>query len=374
MRLMDLNLVIAVLATLTTVLMIGLGFLRSPSRATRLWALAFTVTMVGFFGLIAAETAGIAALEAACMGAILTTPTLLCAGVRAKFGKPSRAWAALVQGAASVGLLVALVGTPWYSLGFRLAFAVAATFAALTAVEMLNVSGRRLAMLLPLIIASVIFPLLALASLILTVRSLTDGSEDPSQMLTVTLLAVPAYLVCAVVSLLYLSTADVGGRLLSAQGTSRVALNDRLARAEARQESSWSLLYVTLDDVPDIRAAVGDAAFQDVIDRFASQVRAAFPTEADIEFRTDTTALVLLTRPDASIRANVRNLLNAVSTLVSTQPLAVQMSASVGWATTATTGYGREDLIRVASAAAVDARLAGGDRWVRVQSGARAGG
>ena len=96
-------------------------------------------------------------------------------------------------------------------------------------------------------------------------------------------------------------------------------------------------------------------------------VRSAFPTEADIEFRADTIALVLLTRPEVTIRANVRSLLNRISTLSPTQPLAVQMSASVGWATTATSGWNLDDLVRAASAAAVDARLAGGDRWVRVE-------
>ena len=368
MQQVELNLETAVLATLATVLMTGLGFLRNPTRATRLWALAFMVVMVATFGHIAAAASGAQLLRVACLGVMFTGPTLLWAGVRTALGKPSFAWVALIQGALAAGLLVVLWDGPWYALGFRAVFAGSAIFAAFTAVELISSPQRGLGMLLPFTIVSAIFPMIAFASVVLTLRTLSGGSDDLAHTQTINVMAMPVYLVCAIVSLLYLSTAQVDGRVADPRHIDRATLVDRLERARARRETSWSLLCVSLDDVIDIRLTVGDAAFGQVIQRFVSNVRSAFPTEADIEFRSDTTAFVLLTRPEATIRANVRSMLNAISTVDADQPLAVQLAASVGWATTATTGYSLDDLARAASAAALDARLAGGDRWVRVDA------
>ena len=215
MQTADLSIETAVMATLATVLMIGLGFLRNPTRATRLWALSFIVVMLGSYGAIAGEVTGLESLRVASMGVILVGPTLLWSGVRAKFGKSSLAWVSLVQGVLSVGLLVLLIGSPYYMLGFRVVFAVSASFAALTAAELISSPQRGLNMLLPLTIVSAIFPMLALASLIITLRALTDGSDDLVATTTVNVLAMPVYMVCAIVTLLALSGssqrgADVG--------------------------------------------------------------------------------------------------------------------------------------------------------------------
>lgn len=363
---MELNIEAAGLAALATILIVGLGFLRNPTRATRLWALAFVIVMLGVFGVIATTTSGIEPLQAACVGALLVGPTLLWSGVRARFGKPSLAWVALIQGVVSTGLLVLLSGGDWYELGLRVVFAVSATFAALTAAELISSPQHGLGMSLPLTMVSVLFPMFALASLVITLRSLIDGSDDIAQSHTSNLLAMVVYNFCAVVTLLHLSAPDRDGRQTGGGRFRRSTLDDRLARAEERQEGSWSLLYISLDDVIDIRLAVGDAAFEIVTDRFTADVRAAFPTEADVVFRSETTAVVLVSRPEATIRANVRSMLNAVATIDPDQPLAVQLAASVGWTTTGTSGYDLDALVREASAAAVDARLAGGDRWVRV--------
>ncbi|SDG33421.1 GGDEF domain-containing protein, diguanylate cyclase (c-di-GMP synthetase) or its enzymatically inactive variants [Microbacterium pygmaeum] len=373
MQQVELNLQTAVLATLATVMMIGLGFLRHPSRATRLWALAFLLAMLATFGQIAATVSEMELVRVACVGVILAGPPLIWSGVRAAFGKSSMAWIGLVLGASSAVLLVALAGSDGYILGFRLAFAASAVFAALTAAELIGSPQRGLGMLLPLTIISVIFPMLALANIVIALRAVVEGADDLTATQTVNVLGMPVYLVCAIVSLLYLASAaesDDGKR--GARRLPRLTLADRLTRAQARNEATWSLLYINLDDVVDIRLAVGDAAFEQVIQRFTSDVRSAFPTEADIEFRSDTTALVLLTRPEATIRANVRSMLNAISSMDAEQPLSVQLAASVGWVTTATSGYDLDELVRVASAAAVDARLAGGDRWVRVGDATRA--
>lgn len=367
MRLVDMYLGTAVLATLATVMMVGLGFLRNPTRATRWWSLAFMVIMVGSYGVIAAEVLGSPTLRGVAQSVILVGPTLIWSGVRTKLDRSSLAWVGLVQGVATAGILILLSPTPWYALGFQVVFATSSVFAALTVADLVNGPQRGLGMLLPLTLVSAVFPMLALINLIVGLRAATEQTGGLGQNLTSNVLAAPVYLVCAIVSLLYLGAAEVDGRVPGGRRSARRLLSDRLARAEAAREPSWSMLYISFDDVADVRLAVGDAAFEDIVDRFAAHIRSAFPAEADIEFRSDTVALVLLTRPEATIRTSIRSMLNDISTFRADQPLAVQFSASVGWATTDAVGYDFDVLSDAARVAAVDARLEGGDRWVRVE-------
>ena len=176
--------------------------------------------------------------------------------------------------------------------------------------------------------------------------------------------------VTALTTVLLIARAEVAPAAEQAAGGFRAVARDRLARAERLDDSWWSLLDVRLDDPVALREASSTLAYTRVLDRFADDVAAVFPAEADIDRVEPTRFLVLLPRHEPSVRPLLRTLLDRVSTVSAAQPLDVRLSASVGWASAGEVGYDLDDLIVAASAAADAAQLSGGDGWERAASAA----
>ncbi|MDZ8201163.1 hypothetical protein RZO50_06535 [Microbacterium sp. SSW1-59] len=356
----------AAVATLATTLMIGLGFLRRPSAATALWSMAFVLVMITSYASISAEAADEEIARVAAIGFMLGAPAFIWSGLRAARGASTFAWIAPLQSLVSAGLLVVLSGTALYSTGFALLYLGASLVAGLTAWELFRRDDHGGGMLLPLTLVSGVFTLLGILVAIVTIAMDPAGGNDLLLVRTVNSVAMVVYMVCAVVSLLFLSEMRDDG-IGRREGDLRRVMQDRLSRAEDRDDSAWSLLTVTLDDVTEIRAAAGDGAFTSTMERMIADARATFPAESDIgPGGTPGSLLVLVPRSENEVREHMRAFLQRLSTMRPGQPLAVQLSASIGWAPAREVGFDLAELITAALAAEADAREAGGDGWYRV--------
>lgn len=127
------------------------------------------------------------------------------------------------------------------------------------------------------------------------------------------------------------------------------------------------MLVARLDDPESLRDASSTNAFEQMADRFAQVVRLMLPAESDIDQRGATEFVVLLPRPVGAVRQVLANLLEQVAEAGADAPLAVRLSASVGWAQVDVVGYDLTELIVAAGAAADEAQELGGDRWYRVE-------
>lgn len=354
------------LATVGTIVMVGLGFLYRPDRATVLWSLAFIVSMLSAYAQMTAAAAGLDAVRLAAMGLGLGAPALVWAGLRVERGKSAVVgWLAVVVGGAAGVILPLAAPTEAYDWTFRLAYAVSAAFAGLTLAELLRRPERGGGTSFPLAMFSIVFVGVAAVSVV-------AGFFSPSLDLAddITMLGFLIYTVCALITLLFIVRGGAITRALAGgSGTPSVFRRiaaDRLARAQTSGERSWTMLVVRLDDAADLRTATGEAGFAVLCARLQDDVREIFPTEADIGRLDASTFAVLLARPSAVVRENVRTLLRAVSSPGARGSDAVQASASVGWVSVAELGYDADVLLAAASDAAAAATAAGGDRWERV--------
>ncbi|GAA1953403.1 hypothetical protein [Microbacterium aquimaris] len=363
---LNLGIAQAAVATLATTLMIGLGFLRRPSTATALWSMAFVLTMITAYASISAEAADEEVARVAAIGFMLGAPAFIWSGLRAARGAPTLAWIAPLQALVSAGVLVGLADTPGYSTGFGVLYLAASVVAGLTAWELLRGPERGGGMLLPLTLVSGVFLLLGTLVAIVTIAMEPAGGNDLILVRTVNSMAMIVYMICALVSLLFLSeTSDdgIGGR----GGDLRRVMQDRLVRAEERDDVAWSLLTMTLDDVAEIRAAAGEGAFTSTMDRMTADARSTFPPESDIgPGGSSGSLLILVPRSENEVREHMRAFLQRLGTMRPGQPLAVQLSASIGWAPVREVGYDLEELLAAAGKAEAEARDAGGDGWYRV--------
>ena len=359
----------AAVATLATTLMIGLGFLRRPSTATALWSMAFVLTMITAYASISADTADEETARVAAIGFMFGAPAFIWSGLRAARGAATFAWVAPLQALVSAGVLVVLAGSPAYSTGFAVLYLAASAVAGLTGWELFRGPAHGGGMLLPLTLASGAFMLIGALVAVVAVVTIAMGPAGENDLIlvrAVNSVAMIVYIICALVSLLFLSeTGDdgIGGR----EGDLRRVMQDRLVRAEERDDVAWSLLTMTLDDVAEIRAAAGEGAFTSTMDRMTADARSTFPPESDIGPGGSTgSLLILVPRSENEVREHMRAFLQRLGTMRPGQPLAVQLSASIGWAPVREVGYDLEELITAAAKAEAEARDAGGDGWYRV--------
>jgi hypothetical protein len=363
--------VLAALATLTTMIMLGLGFLYRPRRATLLWSLMFILVMLSAYGGIVAAASSLTVVADVAAGLILGAPALVWSGLRADRGAPSRAWVAPVQCGASAIALVAVHGTAVDALTYSILYSLSALMAAMTVVELLRLPEKGAGRTLPLTAISAILPLIAAASVVTSAMFLVTGMpavDDGGQSVVLPdlkAMGMIIYLTCAIVTLLSLARYPGSRGLTEEIDAFGDVAPDRLARAEKAGETGWSLLVVGLDDVEALRTAGGDAAFRRIVARFAADVRASFPAEADIGVDGPSRYLILIHRPDGVVRDCIRELLDRLSTVAEDQPLAVEFSASIGWATARDIGYDLAALTDAALEAAERAHSAGGHRWER---------
>jgi hypothetical protein len=363
----NLGLAQAVIASLGTVMIIGLGFLQRPSRASLLWSLAFLLAMVSTWVTLAGEALTLEGVRRAGLGLMLGAPALIWSGFRARRRVRPYAWVAAVQAVLSAALLVPLSDPHAYSLGFRSVFFFAGMFGALTLLEIRRSPDRHERLVIPLALVSAAFAVLAVFILLSGFVLPIEIEDDLTLVRLLNSLGMLVYLVCATVSLLFFtSVSTVGVHTARSWPQFTVTATDRLSRARGAGESGWVLLFVQLDDPDDIRAAAGEASFGRIAERFERTVISAFPAEVDIGREGRGRLVVMVSRPGPVIREHVRMLLREVTEMDAAQQIAVQLSASVGWAPADVVGYDFPALLTAAQRAADEASLLGGDRWQRI--------
>ncbi len=348
-----------VVATVATVCMIGLGFLYAPSRASALWSLAFVVVMVCSSAVAVGSRADLEVLRVIAMGIMLSAPTLIWSGLRALRGARPHEWVGAVTAALAAIALSATIGTDVFPWAFRIAFAVMAVFAGLSVGELARRPERAGGTSMPLAVFSFVVVVAAVASLVAGLFTQSTG-DSLDFLRSVNSLGSLAYIICALVTLLFLVRRGVDVRTGTAFDT---VAADRLARAQAAGERSWALLYVRIDDAGDVRTVSGEGGFAALTDRLRADTAEIFPTEADIG-RVEPAALaVLVAQPATIIRERVRTLLLAIA--APHDAVQAGTSASIGWAGVSEFGYDLDTLMSAARGAADRAAAAGGDRWER---------
>jgi GGDEF domain-containing protein len=355
----------AVLATLTTILMVGLGFLYRPSPATLLWSIMFLVLMFASYGVLIAEANRMPILGELSEGMMMSAPAFVWSGLRAARGVRPHGWSGPLVATFSAAVLMVSVGHPPHSLVYSVAYFIGAIWAGLTVIELIRRHERDMGRLLPLLVVSGLLPIIGTASIVAAVVGFLSGNEQ-HVLPDLKSIGVVAYLTCALITLLAIARNPDESRGRSGAGEAFWdTARDRLTRAEAAGETSWCLVALSLDDTDALRAAGGDDAFRRIVARLGSDVRAAFPAEADIFGDGSGSFLVLVARPDSALRDCIRDLLDRVSTVRADQPLAVEFSASVGSACARTHGYDLDTLIAAAHSAMDKARAEGGHQWAR---------
>lgn len=363
----NLSLAQATVTTLASIMIVSLGFLPRPSRAALLWSLAFLLAMTSTWTSVVGVATGDESLRRVGLGLILGAPALIWSGFRARRGVRALPWLGGVQAVCSAAVFVITADAAAYGLAFRLAFFAAAVFAGLTIFELRRTADSRERLMLPLLIVSGGFVVLALASIISAIAA-PAAVGDLQLPRLFNGLAMLVYLVCATVSLLYFTSVSPGYTLAAAEWPQfAVTASDRLVRARRAGESGWVALSIQVDDPVHLRSAAGDNNWSHIISAFEAVVTGAFPAEADIGRKASGHLVVLVARPDPVVREYVRTVLRQFTEMDATSWIAVQLSASVGWVPAEAADYDFDALIDQADAAAATARRLGGDRWERVR-------
>lgn len=363
----NLGLAQATIATLATLMVIGLGFLHRPSRASLLWSLAFVLAMSSTWVSVAGSVIGDEAIRRSGLGLMLGAPALIWAGFRARRGVQALPWIAVVQSIASAGAFIAAGDLGAYGMTFRLAFLGAAVFAGLTILEIRRAADGLERLALPLMIVSTGFVGLAV-SIVVAGLVFPANAQDLQLPRILNSLGMLVYLVCATVSLLYFSSVSpVGERSSISWPQFSVTASDRLARARRAQESSWAVLSVRLDDPDQIRTTTGESSWIRIVSTFEALVADTMPAEADLGRPARGRVVVVVCRPGPVLREHVRTLLRRL-TEADSDGGDIQLSASVGWVPAESAQYDLNTLVERADAAALIATGLGGDRWERVRT------
>lgn len=364
----NLGLAQATVATLGTVMIIGLGFLHRPSRSALLWSLAFVLAMTSTWVSVTGAILDDETVRRAGLGLMLGAPALIWSGFRARRGVRSMPWLGALQAVVTATVFVTVADLSAYGLAFRLAFVGAAVFAGLTLGEMRHAADRLERLALPLAIVSAAFVALGVAILV-------SGLSAPASIGDLSLprilngLAMLVFLVCATVSLLYFtSVSPAGQRAASSWPHFVVTASDRLRRAARSREESWAVLTVRLDDPQHLRSAAGENAWMRLVGDFETVVAETFPAEADLGREVRGRVVVVVARPDSILREQVRTLLRRITEIDSSAYVGVQVSASVGWVPAEMADFDLPALIVEADRAALEATRQGGDRWERVRA------
>lgn len=367
----DVTIVLVAVATTCTIIMIGLGFLPHPGRAASIWSSGFALAMLSCYLLVAADQIGSHHLRGAAHGPILCAVAFVWIGLRARRGRePIMLLPTIVVFSAATVVLGLTAETLAYGTVFRVSFLLAAATAGLAAWELLRLRKAEREMSLPLIVVACGFVGLAVLVAIDGLIRLAEGTigeteADLQDLYDLNEVVALLYLICALVTLLYL--ARRGAQTNEQQQTVEFfgVARDRLARAQVAGDRWWSLIDVRLDDAGELLDASSGRAFQRITARFADDIRAIMPPEADIHAVSPTQVLVLLPRPDTAVRGLLSRLLDRVGTLTDQPAVPIRLSASIGVAAAPLADYDLDRLTAAAGEAAAHAQISGGDRWER---------
>lgn len=360
----------ALAASLATMLVISLGYLRRPSRATLYWTSGFTLAMVATIASVAAELNDAEMLRRLFLGALLGAPALLWSGFRAYWGVRPLVWVGPLIAAASATALA--VSGDLFTLAFRAVLLVGSLSALLYAVDWVRLADRRDIRLIPLAVVSTLFGLTGLSTFVAGLVLPAPTGDAFEVVRSITSLGMFAYLAALLFAILGIVLPPQTRRVaasLTATGPA-VDLADRvrarLAAAAATGEPC-SVVYVRLDDATEIRQAAGAEAFAAIQERVTQVIRSAFPDDAEFTSDKDGT-YVLVVRSDAVVREVLRSCLDRIGDLDVPGRLPIHPTASAGWANTSTMGYDLSALALMAREAANLANQNGGDRWERMSA------
>jgi hypothetical protein len=357
----------AVVTTLGTMLMVGIGFVSRPTRATALWSTAFVVEMIGTYAVFAGTTSHSATLRAVGLAVQLSALALLWSGLRARRGAAPRVWTAPAHFVVCLGLLLLADGS-WANAAYSIAYLLTSAYAALILIEFRMLPERTSPLTWPLALVAGSMVVLAFFAIVTQILVWTHVTSGVQIVWTVISLGLIVFVICAIVSLLSLAFADprsIRPGAASGLAAFRAVAQDRLARADERGERTWSLLVARIDDPTEIGRAGGAVALSSFGARFEADLRATFPADADFGRERIDSILILISRPDTQVRELVRSALERISTIDDDQPLAVRLSASVGWAPARPWGYDIDAMLTAGQDAASLAETAGGDTWRR---------
>jgi GGDEF domain-containing protein len=360
----DITTSMVAVVTVLTVMVVGLGTLARPSRATVAWGGAFGLGMLGAYLWLAGQQTDVAMLRGAASALLLCFEPLVWIGLRMHFGRRARRWPIVLFVLASPTLLVATAGTGWYMPAFQLVFLGSAVFAGLVAYELLRDGSAVRDIVLPLALASCGFVVVALVSAAIALISGGAGTEAQLSALR-GLNAVGTVVVstCAAFTLVLLVRSE---QKKDAAGDIAERARRRLRKAEAQSDQPWSILDIRLDDPADLREASTGAAFALIVDRFHQDIEETLPASADADRVADGRAMVIIRGSDESVRHHLREILTRISVIdTETAVMGIRSSASIGWATASVFGYDYDALVTAAGSAADRARAAGGDQWKR---------
>lgn len=360
----DITTSMVAVVTVLTVMVVGLGTLARPTRATVTWGVAFGLGMLGSYLWLAGQQTDSQQLRAAASALLLCFEPLVWVGLRMHFDRRPRWWSVLPFLVIAPGLLVPMSGTPWYLPSFHLVFLGSAVYGGLVAYELLRDRPVVRDIVLPLALAScglVIVAIVSAASALLSHGSSTDAQLSALRgMNAVGTLVVST---CAAFTLVLLVRAE---RQRNDDHDVTERARRRLRKAEAQNDHPWSILDIRLDDPADLREASSSSAYALIADRFHDDIQEALPASADAERVTDSRAIVVIRGTDESVRYHLRAILNRIAVIDrDTTATGFRSSASVGWATASVAGFDYDDLVAAAGRAADRARAAGGDQWKR---------
>lgn len=350
--------------TVLTAIVVGLATLARPSRATIVWGVAFGIGMLGAYLWLAGHHSGVQTLRAAASALVVSFVPLVWIGVRMHFGR-SAPWVPVILALVATPLaLVLTANTPWYLPVFHTVFLGMAVFAGLLAWELLRGRPATRDIVMPLALAACGFVIVAVVS---AGSALVSGGVSTEEQLSALrgMNAVGTIVVstCAAFTLVLLVRVEN-----AAHGDAGAAerARRRLRKAEAQNDSAWSVLDVRLDDPDDLREASSGAGFARIVDRFHDDIQEALPASADAERVDDARALVLIRGSDEAIRFHIKAILTRISVIDTEDPRnGIRSSASIGWSRAAAAGFDYDVLVAAAGRAALRARESGGDQWKR---------
>lgn len=361
-------------ATLCTVVTIGLGFLPRPSRASAIWAIAFALAMAGSYLMLTGDSVRSLAMREIAAGLMMAGSALVWVGLRAHRGVARVYLMPTLLVYIAVTVAISIAGdTPWAEGTFRGALIVTAAFSVGTARELFRLGPLHRDEALPLLLASLTFVVLAAAGLIDALLRVGRGESlalDEGVILLRTLGVVGAsiYIVCAMTTLLLLTREPRTGTIRAVRTDFDTIARERLSRAERSTDLWWSALDIRLDDPVAIREASSTAAYNHVAARFADDLLEIMPAEADLDRISATRYVVLLPRSEAAARPIMSRLLARVATKNPDQGIDLRLSASIGWAPVGSVGFDLDALRGAAADAADIAQRSGGDRWERAET------
>ncbi len=364
----DVSASLVALVTLAAAFVFGLALVPRPSRSTAVWGVAFGLGMLGTYLWVAGNESHLPTLQALSSGLMTCFTPLIWLGLRLYRDQRRTYWVLVFATIAAMPAALALtVGSDLYPPVFRAVFAVSGVFAGLVVYELIALRLRSVDVVLPLMLASGAYVLVVVLAVIDGALHTTGGSTAQLGLLRdINGIGTLVYSQCTAITVVLLARQDRPRS--EGQPGERSALAERLARAEAQRDTTWSLLDIRLDDPDDLRTVVGAAEFARISAACWPRLYHGFPSTADILRVDDTRCLVLISGSETMVRRHIREFLDVVADVdaVVRGPAAVRPSASIGWAAVTDFGFDYAVLCAAAADGAARARAGGGDRWERV--------